>query len=56
MRQDRGHRAEMKYMRCLDARLCESLRPGVVHRIRSVVVGSGCYRNEVGSSIPGQGK
>ena len=31
-------------------------RPGALHRIRSVVVGSDCYRSEVGSSIPGYGK
>ena len=31
-------------------------RPGASHRIRSVVVGSDCYRSEVGSSIPGYGK
>ena len=31
-------------------------RPVSLHRIRSVVVGSDCYRSEVGSSIPGYGK
>ena len=31
-------------------------RPGVVFRIRNVVIGSDCYRSEVGSSIPGCGK
>ena len=31
-------------------------RPGVLHRIRSVVFGSDCYHSEVGSSIPGYGK
>ena len=31
-------------------------RPGVILRIRSVVISSDQYRSEVGSSIPGYGK
>ena len=31
-------------------------RPGMILRIRSVVIGSDQYCSEVGSSIPGYGK